>query len=395
MRDSIGGKTNNLKYPYVVNSKNNSCLCFEEIRRLVVYVISYHTWMIWRWQHRATYTRNSRCTWNRATTIDEAWRPDGFHLQRVGSSVSRHAAAVKCAINAAWLCGWASHRLGDNEWGVCRAETVDPAIAAGTTTSSRSTTGRSYVHRRSYIKHYPIDETYGANSQWKFRQWTEEEITPARENSMADDEEETYSMDGERIQRYRDAPMEECSDPELWMRIHHGAQEAESDISSEGSALNDAVDRARTAVSEEGPTLSEAEIAERTAARMVSQIRNIRRAIRNMEQDTYMGNLPLHRILELYEMVAPEIPFPMTVDEQGFEAREDAVQGMVYDYIDSQDQRWTFKRCYGLQKWCLAHGAHREKRAEPRGKEADGTPLWCCQSARQLDACFFLCRTLC
>ena len=61
-----------------------------------------------------------------------------------------------------------------------------------------------------------------------------------------------------------------------------------------------------------------------------------------MEQDTYMGNLPLHRILELYEMVAPEIPFPMTVDEQGFEAREDAVQGMVYDYIDSQDQRWTF-----------------------------------------------------
>ena len=170
----------------------------------------------------------------------------------------------------------------------------------------------------------------------------EEEITPAGDSSMADGEGEVYSMDGERIQRYRDAPMGECSDPELWMRIHHGADEAESDISSEGEALNDAVDRVRTAVSEEGPTLSEVEIAERTTARMVKQIRDIRRAIRNMEQDTYMGNLPLHRILELYEMVAPEIPFPMTVDDEGFEAREDPVQGMVYDYIDSLDQRWTF-----------------------------------------------------
>ena len=41
----------------------------------------------------------------------------------------------------------------------------------------------------------------------------EEEITPAGDSSMADEEGEVYSMDGERIQRYRDAPMGECSDP--------------------------------------------------------------------------------------------------------------------------------------------------------------------------------------
>ena len=61
-----------------------------------------------------------------------------------------------------------------------------------------------------------------------------------------------------------------------------------------------------------------------------------------MERDCYLGNLPMHRILELFELMAPDLPLPMTFEDEGFEPREDEARGMLFDYVDSNDRRWTF-----------------------------------------------------
>ncbi len=190
----------------------------------------------------------------------------------------------------------------------------------------------------------PMARIHNANSDAE----PEEEITPAGGSTVEEDEESEMSSQNERLQRYRDAPLEECSDPELWMQLHHGGDDSEEQNSSEEDTVNElfnaenAANMARLAASEEDPSMTEVERAERTAARVVSQMRSIRNALRTMEQEAYLGNLPMHRILELYEMMAPDLPLPMTVDDEGFEAREDEAQGMVYDYVDGRDQRWTF-----------------------------------------------------
>ena len=170
----------------------------------------------------------------------------------------------------------------------------------------------------------------------------EEEVTPAGESILEAEESDTDSLDSDRRQRYLRSRMEECSDPELWTRLHHGEGESSE---SDGDGLNEVLDvenkqmMARLAASEADASLSEQERAQWTAARIVPQ-----KDRKTLEREAYLGDLPMHRMLELFGMMAPDLPLPLTWNDEGFEAREDAAQGMVFDYVDGYDQRWTFGR---------------------------------------------------
>ena len=189
----------------------------------------------------------------------------------------------------------------------------------------------------------------------------EGEITPAmasEEEDEAYEENEESEEEGEdeeeRRRRYLAAPMGECSDPEYWMSVNHDAHNDGSASNESGSSdsFADALQAALNAENaeimrmmitrDEGTQVTETEREQRRKARIISQMRSIRKALRTMERDCYLGNLPMHRILELFELTAPDLPLPMTFEDEGFEPREDEARGMLFDYVDSNDRRWTF-----------------------------------------------------
>jgi len=203
----------------------------------------------------------------------------------------------------------------------------------------------------------PITRIHNANSDAE----PEGEITPAMASEEDEDEaaeeneesEEEGEDEEQRRQRYLADPMGECSDPEYWMSLNHAAhQDSSSNESGSSDSFADALEAALSAENAEimrmminqdaGTEVTDTEREQRRKARVISQMRSIRKALRTMERESYMGNLPMHRILELFTLTAPDLPLPMTFEDEGFEPRESETQGMLFDYVESNDQRWTF-----------------------------------------------------
>ena len=127
---------------------------------------------------------------------------------------------------------------------------------------------------------------------------SEEEDEAYEENEESEEEGEDEE---ERRRRYLAAPMGECSDPEYWMSVNHDAHNDGSASNESGSSdsFADALQAALNAENaeimrmmitrDEGTQVTETEREQRRKARIISQMRSIRKALRTMERDCYLG----------------------------------------------------------------------------------------------------------